>query len=216
MAANYLDLADSFKRELSLLESNLVEASAGKRIKTILVTSAKQGEGKTLAAISMAKKLAEQDNLRVLLLDGSLYNPMLHTAFSMEPSPGFAELADKQVTLEQAIRATSINNLSLLSVGEFGEHTNHKIRDFHYQDFLKQVSQDYDYVIADSGAVLGSSEVILLCSIFDATLMVVECENEKYQLVKSASDKIIAAGGNFLGTIMNRRKFYIPKLFYGL
>lgn len=215
MSNQYLALASKFSNELRLLESSLIEINQGKMLKSFCITSSKQGEGKTLIALSFAKKLAEQDKQKVLLIDGNSERPVLHDVFEKPLAPGLCELANEMATSEEAIHTTSIENLDFLSFGISQRKLSHNMRSEQYKTLIASLSDNYDYIIMDTNAVLGSSEVSMVCPLFDATLLVVECESTKRQVVKTAADKIIASGGKLLGTVMNKRRFYIPRFFYG-
>lgn len=213
-SSNYITLADSFKNELKLLESNLLEASDGKRLQTILVTSSKSGEGKTLSAISLARKLAIENNYKVLLVDSNIQSPKLHEIFSLPIKPGLSECLNQSVEFKQACYDSDNENLYVMPLGEPRGHITQIIKDENLTKLLTELKSHYDYIIVDTTYVLGTSEVSLICNLFDATLLVVECESTKRQVVKTAADKLTSSHGKLLGTILNRRQFYIPQFFY--
>lgn len=208
-------LSDSFRGELKLITSNLLEASSGKKLKTILITSSRRGEGKTTFSLSMAKKLATVDHLKVLLIDANIHSPLLHRIFGLPLGPGILDVINHQLPVQKVIRETNINGLSLMTLGKHEVNTSKHLLDSHFKALFTDLAGDYDYIIADGSAVLGAPETIMICSIFEAILLVVECELTKAPVVASAKDKIKAANGNLLGAVLNRRKFYIPNKFYG-
>lgn len=215
MSSNYIALADSFKNELKLLESNLMEASDGERVQSILVTSSKSGEGKTMSAISLARKFALENNYKVLLIDSNIQSPKLHDVFSLPIQPGLSECLNGNAEISQACHSTNNENLEIMPLGIPKGHISQIIKDQKLEKLIAELKADYDYIIVDSTYVLGTSEVSMICSIFDATLLVVECESTKWQVVKTAADKLTSSNGKLLGTILNRRQFYIPQFFYG-
>lgn len=215
MTDNYMSFADSFKDELKLIASNLLEASAGKKLKTFLITSSRNGEGKTMFALSMAKRLAAEDHLKVLLIDTNIQSPRLHDIFNLPISPGILDAFNNNIKLKDAIQKTSTKGLSVLTLGNNTSNTSQHLRNHRIEHFFTDIYEEYDYIIADGGSVLGASEIIMICSLFEAILLVVECELTKSPVVKNSKDRIIAAGGNLLGAVLNRRKFYIPDKLYG-
>jgi protein-tyrosine kinase len=215
MTQNYMSLSDSFKNEMKLIASNLLEASGGKNLKSFLITSSRNGEGKTLVSLSMAKRLAEEEHLKVLLIDTNIQSPILHEIFDLALAPGILDVINNDIPLKDAIQKTDINGLSVLTLGENRAYTTKLLRKAHFETIFKDIAPEYDYIIADGSSVLGASEVIMICSIFQAVLLVVECELTKAPVVANSKDRINAAGGNLLGVVLNRRKFYIPDKFYG-
>jgi capsular exopolysaccharide synthesis family protein len=210
----YLKLSQSFAGALSQLKSSLIEAANGKTIKSIMVTSSKPREGKTLAAISIAKTLAKGQEVKVLLIDVNFKSPMLHEVFNTPKQPGLSDMVLNQASKEETCFATSITNLDVLANGQ-QQNTEWVFDSNNFAKSLNALSQDYDYIVVDTNSLLGSSEASLICPLFDAILLVVECEVTKWQVANAAAEKINKAGGNLLGTVMNRRKFYLPRFFYG-
>ena len=215
MSSNFIELADSFRNELKLLESNLMEAFDGKPLQTLLITSSKSGEGKTLAAVSLARKFAIENKYKVLLIDSNIPSPNLHNIFDIEQQPGLAELLNSQDELANVCHKTDNQYLDVMPLGLPKGNMSHIIKDGKFEQLINQLKETYDYILVDTTFVLGTSEVSLICSLFDATLLVVECETTKWQVVKTAADKLKSANGNLIGTILNRRQFYIPQFFYG-
>ncbi|WP_372768104.1 tyrosine-protein kinase family protein [Pseudoalteromonas sp.] len=215
MSSNYLEIADSFKNELKLLESNLMEAFNGDRLQTILVTSSKSGEGKTVTAVSLARKLALENNYKVLLVDSNIQSPKLHDIFSLPIQPGLSECLNGDADTRQVCHPSDSNNLHVMPLGVPKGHISQVIKDHKLDDLIVELKSLYDYIIFDTTYVLGTSEVSLICSAFDAILLVLECESTKWQVVKTAADKLTSSNGKLLGTILNRRQFYIPQFFYG-
>lgn len=213
--SNYLALTESFSAALSHLKSNLMEAAAGHPAKLLMVTSSKSGEGKTLAAISIAKTLAQGKKAKVLLIDINFNAPQLHHVFEIPQQPGLADLVLEQVPSSDCCSTTGINNLDVLPIGSKQDNSNWLFDTDQFAQSLSALAEQYDYVVVDTNSFLGASEVSLICPLFDAILLVVECEVTKWQVAKTTAEKIQNARGNLLGTVMNRRKFYIPRFFYG-
>ena len=211
---HYLKLTESFAGALSQLKSSLIEAANGKTIKSIMITSAKSGEGKTLAAISIAKTLAKGKEAKVLLIDVNFTSGHLHEIFNTPQQPGLADMVLNQASREQTCFATPIDNLDILANGQQQQSTTWVFDSDNFANSLNALAEHYDYIVADTNSMLGTSEAGLICPFFDAILLVVECEVTKWQVANTAAEKINNAGGNLLGTVMNRRKFYIPRFFY--
>lgn len=211
----YLKLTESFVGELSQLKSRLIEVGGGKTIKSIMVTSAKSGEGKTLAAISIAKTLANGKDVKVLLIDVNFSAPMLHEVFAVPQQPGLSDMVLNQASRQNTCLKTSIANLEVLTNGERQQNTTWVFDSDNFAKSLESLAQHYDHIVVDASSLLNDSEASLVCSMFDAVLLVMECEVTKWQVANTAAEKIKKAGGNLLGTVMNRRKFYIPRFFYG-
>jgi Mrp family chromosome partitioning ATPase len=75
--------------------------------------------------------------------------------------------------------------------------------------------EKFDYVVFDGDSAMASSEAVILAKQFDGVVFVVECEKTKWEVLELAKEKITNVGGNILGVVLNRRRFYIPRGLYG-
>lgn len=196
------------ERELGMFEGNL--SSAGKDLTTLYFTSCFDGDGKTISALYAAWGLANQGE-RVLLIDTHFTKPGLQRYFP-DAGPGFAEVIAGGVPLEEALHATDHKELEYISAGTLplGAH----ITDTAMQDILAALKPYYKYIILDGCSVFSSSEATRMAPVVDGMILVVTCEQTRWEAAQSAEEKISNSGGNLLGISMNRRKFYIPNRIY--
>jgi Mrp family chromosome partitioning ATPase len=95
-----------------------IDAIAAQRpIRTLTVTSAVPGEGKTTAAVNLAIVTAMSLGRRVLLIDCDLRKPKVHEALGLRPDAGLAEVLTDRVNLDDAIVKVEGVNLEVLPVG---------------------------------------------------------------------------------------------------
>lgn len=86
-----------------LLRTNLDFANLQHKTRTILVTSALEGEGKTTTAANLAVTLARAGR-SVILVDLDLRRPMVHEFFGLDQSPGLTNVALGELPLDEALR----------------------------------------------------------------------------------------------------------------
>lgn len=72
----------------------------------------------------------------------------------------------------------------------------------------------FDYILMDSPSLDSSSEALTLGSMVDGVLLVVEAGKTRRQSARNAKEELEAAGGKVLGIVLNKRKYFIPKLLY--
>jgi exopolysaccharide/PEP-CTERM locus tyrosine autokinase len=113
-------LAEEFrlvKRQL-LLTARAIAEAGGTRSQTILVCSAKPGEGKTFCSINLALSLAAERDVEVLLVDADFAKPDVMARLGLDDGPGLLDaLADPAIDVESCIVRTDIPKLSLLPAG---------------------------------------------------------------------------------------------------
>ena len=103
--------------ELCAIKGNLLGVTKDKEIKAILITSSKPTEGKTVSAISMAYGLTES-GAKVLLIDGNLRSPYLHSLFNVDCTPGLTDLITSDAKYYEVLRKTEWESLYVMPSGK--------------------------------------------------------------------------------------------------
>jgi polysaccharide biosynthesis transport protein len=98
------------------IRSQILFSRAGEPPRTVLITSAIPHEGKSITAVNTAITFARKGR-PVLLIDADLRNARCHEFLKRDGSQGLSEVLTGQMTLDDAVTATSIENLFLLSAG---------------------------------------------------------------------------------------------------
>jgi protein-tyrosine kinase len=198
--------------ELGLLSGNILSRNRRALPKTIMVTSSRAGEGRTTTAIAVAHALATETDARVLLVDADTEAPSIGTCFGLEATSGLSEC----ITGEGAvgIAGTDQDRLYVLPAGESPAQSSRALASERMAQLLADWSEQYDHVVLDSSPVLTTSGPVLLAPHVDGILLVAECERTKWQVLETTQERLVGSGGNILGVILNKRRYYIPKLLY--
>ena len=174
----------------------------GARPKTLLITSAAPGEGKTTVASNLAIILAFS-GARVLLVDADLRRGRLHSLFGIPPEGGFAKVLQQRIPWSDAIVKTNIENLSVLPRGKSlphpAEHFLSKVTD----QFLQDVYDQFDYILLDSAPVLVADDTLSLAPKIDGVLFVVRFAQSSARMGRRALDLLAHRQVNVLGLICN-------------
>lgn len=196
------------ERELGMVEGNL--SSAGKELKTLYFTSCFDGDGKTISAMYAAYGLASHGE-RVLLIDSNVGKPAMQRYFQTH-GPGLAEIIAGAVPVELALHATQQKGLDYIPAGNLpaGAHISNRAM----KELLELLKDYYRYIIVDGSSVFSSSEATRMASAVDGLVLVVACEQTRWEVAQSAEEKITSAGGKVIGISMNRRRFYLPRRIY--
>ena len=174
----------------------------GARPKTLLITSAAPGEGKTTVASNLAIILAFS-GARVLLVDADLRRGRLHSLFGIPPEGGFAKVLQQRLPWSDAIVKTNIENLSILPRGKTlphpAEHFLSKVTD----QFLQDVYDQFDYILLDSAPVLVADDTLSLAPKIDGVLFVVRFAQSSARMGRRALDLLNHRQVNVLGLVCN-------------
>ena len=204
-------LAASYQH-LSTVKGDIV--SLKKDAKTIYITSCFDAEGKTTAAIHTAFALSAFGGSNVLLIDGNIESPQIHRMFSMELSPGLIDIFHSNVSFENVLAPTQYKGLSIITAGSLPPDTLLPFTKHGFKTTLAEMRSQFDYIIFDGNSILTSSEAATVVFDFDAVILVVACEQTKWEVIQMVQEKIEKAGADVLGVILNKRRFYIPDGIY--
>jgi tyrosine-protein kinase Etk/Wzc len=166
--------------------------------RSILMTSAAEREGKTIATLNLALAMVELPQLRVLVVDADLSHPAVEGYLGWPRRHGINEMLSGRLSMDQAIRATSVERLDILGAGE--ATPNPSIHLERLETILNALKRRYDYVLLDGPAVLRANHPGLLGSISDGILLVVRLGVTPKQQVEEAFTLLENLGGNVLGT----------------
>ncbi|MGB0671320.1 MAG: CpsD/CapB family tyrosine-protein kinase [Rhodospirillales bacterium] len=208
-------LANAQRRALAGLKGQLLAHSAGKARKSLLVTSGLNGEGKTTAAVTMAAGLARSCQGPVFLLDANLQHPNLHELFNVDAEPGLTDVLLGTADLSEVVYRTTINNLFVVPAGTTDGDAQHILETPRFREALRDIARQGDYVIIDGASMLSAPDTVLMVPGVDGVIQVVECERTRRDVPDEVRERVESVDGTFLGAVLNKRRFYLPRLFYG-
>ena len=182
--------------------------------KNIVLVSTNPGEGTTTASLAIAYALYQNQSKKVLLIDGNFVNPSLHSFFNINLSPGFCDIiANPKIPLNQIIHLNR-NMFDIMTCGLGHTQIIKGMLPVSVNEVIKTIQVGYDHVFIDMGSLRKLPVTNNILSLFDGVIFIVACESTKWEVAQNEKKKLETAGVNFLGTIMNNRKYYIPKWLY--
>ena len=185
-----------------VLRTRLLLAPEASRAKTVVVTSAIAGEGKTTTSANLACSLAWEGR-RVLLVDGDLWRGRLHRRFKGKRTPGLAECLLAGEALPDAIRTTDIATLSFMPSGKGVGAPSDMVTSARVPKLFAQLREQFDLVVIDSPPVLAASETVVLSTSADGVVLVVRAGHTDREVVQHAVHQIASTGGHLVGAVLN-------------
>jgi polysaccharide biosynthesis transport protein len=186
------------------LRTNIEFASVDASIRTLLVTSAVAGEGKTVTAANLAVVFA-QAGRRVLLVDADLRQPGVHLVFDLPNAHGLTTLLRSgEVSLDGIAQATEQANLRIVSTGPLPPNPAELLDTQRMRAILDLLRAGGDLVIFDSPPLHAVTDSAILSSLLDGTLFVIEAGRSHRGAVRKGREALALAGANVLGAVLNR------------
>lgn len=199
---NISPLSEAYRR----VYNNIVFSSREHEIKTILITSPKQGEGKTTVAINLAVTLAEAGN-SVLLVDSDLRRPRVHELTGEELENGISELFYDKITLKQAIKESIAPGLDILTAGSKVHNPVAIIQSRHFATILQQLKPVYDHIVIDTppyGVITDSAPLIQRVS--DGVVLVTRFGDTQENELNHTVENLEMIQATIIGTVLTGYK----------
>jgi polysaccharide biosynthesis transport protein len=194
-----------------MLRTNVVHSRVGKGVRTIAVTSAAPGEGKTTTALNLAMACASNGS-RVLLLDGDCYRGRLWRLLDADEGPGLADVLEGLVPLTAAIQQTSPTGLFLMTAGaRRAAPTLEQAREDDIRRLIGQLTDQFDLVIIDTPPLLSAADASILSTMVDGVLLVIRAGQTEKEAAALAGEQLSLVGACLLGTIINDPRGIVPE-----
>lgn len=179
--------------------------------KKILVTSTTSGEGKSTIALNFALILA-QSGSRVLIIDADLRKPVIGKWLNARPAFGLSDyLSGKDVDI---VNPTSFENLSVIAAGSPAARPTDLLGSMRMGEFLKTVSEQFDFVIVDGPPCLGVADSMLLSTKVDGSLVVVKASSTEKHVVAETVNRLRMVNAPLIGSILNLVDLDTPEYSY--
>lgn len=184
------------------LRNSIIAMNPDGASRTLVLTSAVRGEGKTVAAVNLAIAMGELPGNQILLLDANLHDPAVEGYLGQRRAQGLADVLQGRCPLDAAVRRTSIENLSMMGAGTLPDNPSKLLGSERTRVVLNQLKRRFSYVLIDTAEALSISDASLLGAMADGILLVVRLADTQKTLVEQAHNQLESMGGNVLGTCL--------------
>jgi protein-tyrosine kinase len=169
----------------------------------LAVTSARQGDGKTLVTVNLAIGLAKHPHLRVLLIDADLRRPAVSRVLGIEPQYGLSDYLEGRCSIEDCLVDPGIENLLLIPQVRRITASSELLSSDILVQFLEEMQRRHPdwLILLDCPPLLAVDDTLVLLRYVDGCLLVVrEGSTRKTELRRAAE---LIGEQKFLGTILN-------------
>ena len=197
------DLDYQFLEAFRSLYTNIHLLSAGTTIRSLLVSSAVAGDGKSTVALHLAATAAAVGQ-RVLLVDADLRCPQLHAKLGLPNLRGLGDAISTDISLNDAIqRAPNQDNLFVLTAGHIPPDPIKLLSSKKMHYLMEQFQAFFDLVIYDTPPLAGLADSHLIAAHTDATIMVVQIGKTDRSQVRKVLEELKISGASVLGIVAN-------------
>ncbi|MGE5326499.1 MAG: CpsD/CapB family tyrosine-protein kinase, partial [Deltaproteobacteria bacterium] len=156
-------------------------------LRTVLITSASPGAGKSFVSANLAQIFVRQPNCRALLIDGDLRWSRLHLYLGAPSAPGLSEYLRGEANELAIIQRGPMENLFFIPGGKHPTDPAELIANGRLNRLIQRVAPLFDWVILDSPPAMAVSDPRVMAGFTDGVLMVVGAGTEPFDLVQKTS-----------------------------
>lgn len=191
-------IAESYRT----LRTNVSFSSVDRPLRTLMVTSAEPGDGKTTTICNLGVVLA-QNGKRVIIADCDLRRPRIHTYFGLSNRHGMNILFSHSEVLASVRKSTVVDGLSVVTTGSLPPNPAELMGSQKLQSIFSTMLESADLILIDTPPTLTVSDAIALAPSLDGMLLVVRPGKTRLSALKQTLDQLRQVKARILGIVMN-------------
>jgi capsular exopolysaccharide synthesis family protein len=200
----------SFFEVFRSLYTNILLLGSDTAIRSLVISSPGQGDGKSTVAIQLALAAAAMGQ-RVLLVDANLRAPSLHRRVGLMNIQGLTDVISQDLDWNNVIeRSPQEENLFVMTAGPTPPDPVRLLASRKMQDLMTNLQETYDLVIYDTPPMLGFADAYLLAANTNGIVMVAGLGKLKRTELYQTLEEIQLSGTPMLGMIANKSKEAMP------
>ncbi len=193
---------DNFAAAVRTIRTSLFFSSAEEGCRSVAVTSAEPGDGKSVLASNLAYAIA-QSGQWALLIDTDNRRATQHRCWKQEKAPGLTDILAGQAESDDAIRKID-PRLSVLPAGTRSPNVTELIASKRFQAFLASQYERYDWIVLDTPPVLPIPDASIVAHAVNHVLFVVDAESTHRRTAAAALERLVSDGARVVGVVLNK------------
>ena len=187
------------------LRTNITFATPDQVPRTIVVTSSREGDGKTTSVVNLAATFAHQ-GLKVLLVDSDLRRGVLHKVFNLPKRPGLSNVLVENLELVEVIHSAAIDtdvHLDVMTSGTYPPNPAELLGSSRLRVALDSLAKLYDVVLIDSPPLTVVTDAAVIAPYVDGVLVVARASQTEVGALEFAMMQLRNVNARVKGTILN-------------
>ena len=203
-----------FVESINHVRTGIVFSNVDHPPKTLLITSAIQGEGKTTLATNLALAFAQLG--KTVLVDADLRKPRASQIAGLGDGPGVVDFAVGRSELADCLSSDpDIENLSILRSGSIPPNPLELLSSNRFASAVRSLQDQFSYIVIDAPPVLPVSDAIVLSRLADGVILLIEADRTTKTTVREAKDRLVKSNINPLGLVLSKFNPHKQTHYYG-
>jgi capsular exopolysaccharide synthesis family protein len=184
------------------LRTNLDFAGLDQRLKTLVITSAGVGEGKSTTLANLAV-VSAQAGRRVVLVDADLRRPTLHDLFGLDNERGLTTaMMDEAALAALPLKATGVEGLTVLTSGPLPPNPAEVMGSRRMAEVIAALAEQADQVFFDTPPVVAVTDAAVLATKVDGVLLVIGAGKTRRDVARTAVQRLQQINARLVGTVL--------------
>jgi capsular exopolysaccharide synthesis family protein len=180
----------------------LLSASGDDPFKSLMVATAKPGQGGTSTICNLAITLA-QAGQSVVLVDADLRRPSLHRIFNLENEQGLTTVLGNGRLPSDVLQRTEVENLYVMTGGPQTDNAWKLLRSAKMKDVILDLSRDFDFVLFDTPSAVVFADAATLATMVDGVLLVVRAHEAPSGSELQVKNLLNKTKARIVGVVLN-------------
>jgi capsular exopolysaccharide synthesis family protein len=203
----------TYEESIRTLRNSILLGDFDRRLRSLLVTSATPGEGKTTTAVHLAVAHSDQRK-RTLIIDCDLRRPSVHQKLNIHPSQGLSNVLTEEIGWRDVIMKLDRHpDLDIIAAGPPSRRASDLIGS-RMVELLEEASKEYDLIIVDSPPLLGFAEPLQMATAADGVIVVTKAGQTSRKAVATVINTLQRLRANVVGVVLNQVKKDMSDSYY--
>ena len=203
----------TYEESIRTLRNSILLGDFDRRLRSILVTSATPGEGKTTTAVHLAVAHSDQRK-KTLIIDCDLRRPSVHQKLNIHPTQGLSNVLIEEVAWRDVIMKIDRHpDLDIIAAGPPSRRASDLIGS-RMVELLEEASKEYDLIIVDSPPLLGFAEPLQMATAADGVIVVTKAGQTSRKAVGTVIQTLQRLRANVVGVVLNQVKKDMSDSYY--
>ncbi len=171
--------------------------------KTILFTSARASEGKSTCAMALSRNLATRGQ-RILLIDGDMRNPSVHSLLKLPNKQGFSDLLSGSDDFTSLMQPGPVKTLTIITSGPIPPNPSELLSGQRLHEVLNRLRMSFDHIVIDGPPVLGLADSPIMSAQVEGTIFVIAAIETRAKAARIALRRLFDVNARIAGAILTK------------
>jgi len=182
--------------------------------KIIMFLGANGGEGVSTVVTNLARVVATIFGLHILVVDADTQNPSQHKQFGVDLTVEMEDVTCGVESFQSAIQRTKEREICIMPLISVGKNSTHVIDAKEMEILFNSLRSHFDLILVDCAPTALFPDSVIISRYSSGVVLIIEAESTRSPVAETLCKQISKAGGNVIGIIFNKRRFYIPEFVY--